>query len=811
MEFLNLKTDWKADKMKRYGKILSIAAGMLIIGGIVFCQFVYGQKKISAEEIKTQFAYEEGNMVPVYNLEQEQKLYFDFELDYKYVDYFDIYIWDLVTIHTDASCSKESEIVCYTWATEQEGKTRLCVAPVQPVLANDSLNEEDFSNVNTNSQAETLMNYKTLWGCAPIYYICIHYDMEEASPVELENPQIIPFTVASESEVPDVEGIIDDYGNLKLSWEPVEGAEYYTVYQYVRSGTWSGYSNEAARGMESGYSNGSFWSLERTKETSFSDFLGTGRDIEEYEDDQDNNVGYIGKELSRQSFQNLGAYGCFFVTATVDGEESNLSAPVDTADLMLPYGFAGNGIDLERYSSVEELPEKVAVINIDGSIMQRPVYYRLNKKDSCFAFYDFQVKGTLLGGTVYLDIEEDAELPAVINHNMNTVYLNMNSQLNKVPSMAVKSILAQEGTADGTSNLYQMVKSQTIEWMDEGDKETVKKPDERYAIFADNAEEVWLTYNLMAGNEEISLKAFPKLQNPYTLEEVFLKVCQQNPYILGVCSYSYDYDNVFLRVGYSYSSQEISRKQKKIYRRAAALVKKLIKEEMTDEEKEMQLYLWLEENCSYASVELELVKKQNFLKSEENAYMENALNAYGALVEGQALCQGYASAFQLLSHMSGLHVKTVSGYLNGNIPHAWNMIELEGNWYQVDCSSNKNTVTVPFYLYNGDLEFAENNGYILGNEFISDEEREVLEKKNKDDSKEYYNDHRLTAAVIKDVEKILEKKVHQEIIAFRYTGDDLDEEELIQIVRKVFLMNGEDERLAGLKYSRINGYVVIYD
>lgn len=798
--------------MKKHGKFFAaFAAGIVIIGGVIFCQFVYGQKKVNAETLKEQFGYEDGSLMPAYNLEQDRKLIFDFELDYGYIRNCELHPGEMVSIHTDISCSEESKVVCYAWDMDREGKTRVLIAPVVPVLANDSLEDESFHA--ENYFLDNPEDYKTLWGCAPIYYICIRYDTKAADPVKLETPQIIPFTVASESEVPDVEGIVDNYGNLALSWKPVEGAEYYTVYQYLRYDSGIGYDNKENRGMETGYSDGSFWSLEQTTQTYFSDFVGErkyGGPIEPRRSWL--NDGYLGKALSNLSLQNRGAYGCFFVTATVDGKESNLSAPVDTANLKLPYRLAADEtLSGTNYSSVEEFPEKLPILNIDGSEMQRPVYYRLSRKGDMFAVYDYQIKGTLLGGSIFMEIEKEAELPPVINQNLNMVYLTMNAQLNKVPSMAVKSILAQDATVEGDASLYSLIQERTEEQTAEGNKETVEVPDERFSVFADSAEEVWLAYGLMAGEEEISLKAFPRLQNPYILEEVFLKVCQQNPYILGVRTYSYDYDKVCLRVGYSYSRMEISRKQKKIYKQAAALVEQMVREDMSDEERERAIYLWLEENCSYASVEWEQAKKQNFLKSETNSYMEDATNAYGALVEREALCQGYASAFQLLSHMAGLHVKTVSGYLNGNIPHAWNVIELDGNWYQVDCSNNKNTIFVPFYLYNGDLEFAENNGYVFGRDFLIDEEREEIEKYNADASREFYRYHNLTASDMEEAEKILEKEVHHEVIVFRYTDPRFNESELIGMVRKVFLTKGEDGRLAGLQYRHINDYIVIYE
>lgn len=829
----------RKDKMKRNGKILAAAAaGIVLIGGILFCQFVYGKEKISAGEVKEVFAYEEGTLVPAYNLDQGQKLIFDFGMDYQYLEDYVIDERELVTVHTAPSCSEESEIDCYARADEKDGRTRLVVAPVDPVLANDSLLQESFGSFEENNAAEALEDYKTLWGCAPIYYICLHYDIDSAEPVKLENPQIIPFTVKSESEAPNLEGIVDDKGELTLSWSEVEGADYYTVYQYIIRDGWVGDNNEANRGAESGYRDGLFLPIAQTTETQFSDFDGSGTENEndsgEDEEEDENEEGreeengetdkegkdtsrteyveggYVGVPLSKQMMQNLNTYGCFFVTATVEGKESNLSAPVDTADLKLPYKFAEESIMADDFHSVDEFPEMLAVTNIDGSVMQRPVYYRLRYQGDIYTVYDYQVKGTLLGGMVFLNMEDDPEIPVVVSYDANTVYLDTNSQLNKTPSMAVKSILAQDGTRDEGSDLYESIQNLTEEYVLEGNRETVPKPDEGIAVFADSAEEAWLAYGLLAGQKEISLKAFPTLQDPYVLEDVFLKVCLQNPYILGVSSYSYDYENVCLKVGYAYGGREIKQKQKKIYKKAQAVAADILREDMSDEEKEMQIYLWLEQNCSYAEVEWEQAKEQNFLKNGQQAQTEDTVNAYGALVSGEALCQGYAGAFQILGEMAGLEVRTANGYLNGNIPHAWNLVELDGDWYQVDCSSNGNTVSVPFYLYNADLEFAEANGYVLSHEFLLDAEQEKEEMNWGDGSGEYYRYHGLTADRMEEIEEILEKEVHKEIIAFRYTGKNFDESALIEQVRKVFLKNGEDSRLSGLQYRRVNDYVVIY-
>ena len=67
--------------------------------------------------------------------------------------------------------------------------------------------------------------------------------------------------------------------------------------------------------------------------------------------------------------------------------------------------------------------------------------------------------------------------------------------------------------------------------------------------------------------------------------------------------------------------------------------------------------------------------------------------AIGAILNGQANCDGYADAFYLIGTLSGLHVRYQHGdsynvghsldFLN-RITHLWNIIELDGSWRLID-------------------------------------------------------------------------------------------------------------------------------
>lgn len=93
---------------------------------------------------------------------------------------------------------------------------------------------------------------------------------------------------------------------------------------------------------------------------------------------------------------------------------------------------------------------------------------------------------------------------------------------------------------------------------------------------------------------------------------------------------------------------------------------------MTDVEKALALHDFLAQNCAYAYSEY----LEGTLDSCPNVY-----NAYGALVEGKAVCQGYAVAYNSLLRAVGIPSEICS---SDAMNHAWNLILLDGEWYHVD-------------------------------------------------------------------------------------------------------------------------------
>ena len=60
--------------------------------------------------------------------------------------------------------------------------------------------------------------------------------------------------------------------------------------------------------------------------------------------------------------------------------------------------------------------------------------------------------------------------------------------------------------------------------------------------------------------------------------------------------------------------------------------------------------------------------------------------AYGALVNGVAVCDGYAEGFKMILDELGITTNVVMNYI-----HEWNEVYFNGNWYFVDCTNDDNS------------------------------------------------------------------------------------------------------------------------
>lgn len=57
---------------------------------------------------------------------------------------------------------------------------------------------------------------------------------------------------------------------------------------------------------------------------------------------------------------------------------------------------------------------------------------------------------------------------------------------------------------------------------------------------------------------------------------------------------------------------------------------------------------------------------------------------YGGFVNGQIQCEGYAKTMQYLCDLSGIESMVIVGANESNDSHAWNVVKVDGKWYNLD-------------------------------------------------------------------------------------------------------------------------------
>ncbi len=157
--------------------------------------------------------------------------------------------------------------------------------------------------------------------------------------------------------------------------------------------------------------------------------------------------------------------------------------------------------------------------------------------------------------------------------------------------------------------------------------------------------------------------------------QVFLDVIFDNPELFNVSSsdfrYGYDGTGKYIAIiapNYLYTESEYKVK-KALFQNAVDDFLKDIDPAWDDEMKALMVHDKLILNCKYSSNE-----------AIENE-VASIYTAYGALVDGDAVCQGYTLAYDYLLNKLGVEVTAV---VSNEMNHSWSMVKIDGEYYHVD-------------------------------------------------------------------------------------------------------------------------------
>ncbi len=114
-------------------------------------------------------------------------------------------------------------------------------------------------------------------------------------------------------------------------------------------------------------------------------------------------------------------------------------------------------------------------------------------------------------------------------------------------------------------------------------------------------------------------------------------------------------------------------KDKDTYEEAVKIQKEIIKDGMTDYQKELAVYEWLVKNVKFNM-------DSTLAVGDYSAFPDRP---YGVLHTKNAVCAGFASTFRLFMQMNNIECKVVH---DTECSHSWDLVKLDGDWYHVDCT-----------------------------------------------------------------------------------------------------------------------------
>lgn len=172
-----------------------------------------------------------------------------------------------------------------------------------------------------------------------------------------------------------------------------------------------------------------------------------------------------------------------------------------------------------------------------------------------------------------------------------------------------------------------------------------------------------------------------------------------------------------------YITKDIETKNEELETAITKFLSQNVKSGMTDFEKELAIHDALVQQVDYYEYE------------DINAIPTIKHTAYGALVENEAVCDGFSKAFKLLLEREGIESVIINGITNNTL-HAWNLVKLGNDYYHVDVTSdnikdgnNKYTIHTYFNVTDSQIKKTHAIGEVFSHPKCSVEKYEYYKYK----------------------------------------------------------------------------------
>lgn len=157
-----------------------------------------------------------------------------------------------------------------------------------------------------------------------------------------------------------------------------------------------------------------------------------------------------------------------------------------------------------------------------------------------------------------------------------------------------------------------------------------------------------------------------------------------------------------------YMYDDSQSKAQRVEKRANAIIAKIIRPNMTKQQRVTAIARYMKKNIRYNSDGVRKMNqyvKDNKIKAfttEQQYPFEDMFSAYGALCKGRCVCEGYTRAFNLLARKAGVPAVLASTKL-----HAWSIYKINGKYYEIDTTKAE----TKGHLIRKTKKFAQQNIY----------------------------------------------------------------------------------------------------
>ena len=173
-------------------------------------------------------------------------------------------------------------------------------------------------------------------------------------------------------------------------------------------------------------------------------------------------------------------------------------------------------------------------------------------------------------------------------------------------------------------------------------------------------------------DESIDINRLSQVVDIYTLDHPEVFWIDES---LNVESYESAEHSFCLR--YNCEGEELEKRKKEMEERISHFLAS-IPENDSVFDKELMINDYLIDLCEY----------DNEAAKDDVYVARNEIYSYGALIEHLANCEGYSKAAKLLLDRVGINNVLVNGISSDNVPHIWNAVQIDDNWYYLDVTNN---------------------------------------------------------------------------------------------------------------------------